>query len=77
MVAYREETSESESTEDKWDDFTLVPLAAVGGDANAWKIDLDVEDQPLTFEIDTGTEVIAISESAWKTTKLTYPGKNN
>lgn len=68
MVSYCDETSESESTEEEPDKFCLgaTYLNAVGGDSNAWKIKLNVEDQPLPFKIDTGAEVTAISESALK-----------
>ena len=68
MVSYCDETSESESTEEEPDKFCLgtTYLNAVGGDSNAWKIKLNVEDQPLPFKIDTGAEVTTISESAWK-----------
>ena len=62
-VTYHKETSESESTEEEPDEFYLgaTYLNAVGGDLNAWKIELNVEDQPFPFKIDTGTEVTAIS----------------
>ena len=81
MVTYREET-ESESTEEEQEEFHLgaTYLNAVGGDSNAWKIELNVEDQPLPFKIDTGAEVTAISESAWKSLRnpptLTKATKN-
>ena len=67
MVAYHEETSESVSTGEP-DEFYLsaANLNAVGEDMNAWKIELNVADQPLPFKIDTGAEVTAISESTWK-----------
>ena len=41
-------------------------LNTVEGDSNSWKIELDVENEPLPFKIDTGAEVTAISEFAWK-----------
>ena len=68
MVAYHEETSESESTREEPDEFYLgaAYLNAVGEDTNAWKIELNVADQSLPFKIDTGAEVTAILESAWK-----------
>ena len=70
MVSYRDETSESESTKEEPDEFYLgaIYLNAVGGDSNVWKIELDVEDQPLPFKIDAGAdaEVTTIPESAWK-----------
>ena len=68
MVTCREETSESESTVEEPDEFYLgaTYLNAVGGDSNAWKIELNVKEQPLPFKIDTGAEVTAISESTWK-----------
>ena len=82
MVAYHEETSESESTREEPDEFYLgaAYLNAVGEDTNAWKIELNVADQSLPFKIDTGAEVIAILESAWKSLRnpptLTKTTKN-
>ena len=61
-------TPASESTEEESDDVYLgaAYLNTVGGDTNSWKIELEVDNKPLPFKIDTGAEVTAISESAWK-----------
>ena len=44
----------------------LRSLAVTNHTLDCWKIELNAEDQPLHYKIDTGTEVTAISESAWK-----------
>ena len=62
MVAYHEETPESESTEEEQDEVCLPEYS--GRRLNSRKIELNVENQSLPFKIDTGTKVTAIS--AWK-----------
>ena len=42
-------------------------------DRNMWEVKIDVEDKSVRFKVDTGAEVTVLSDSTWKSLKLSTP----
>jgi predicted aspartyl protease len=53
------------STENEESYLDTTCIDGTGGDDNAWRVDVAVNDQHVMFKVDTGAEVTAISEQTW------------
>jgi len=59
------ELTEGNQTEDLYAE-TAYLNTVEGTDKNLWEIRIGIEDKQVSFKVDTGTEVTALSDSTWK-----------
>ena len=52
-------------------------LDTLDGPSNVWEIDVNVRDKTVTFKVDTGAEVTALSDTTWISLGIATPLKNS
>jgi len=56
------------ATEDPLQDRYLDTLNSA--ESNTWEISIELQGQPITFKVDAGAEITAVSTSTWESLKL-------